>query len=68
MILRKDWTVNQVKKHIFKLFRPVIQGPMITGQLDRNDPNYSEESVLNAEYKYFFEENTIENDGEGIGN
>ena len=68
MVMRKDWTVKQVKKHIFKLFRPVIQGPMISGQLDRNDPNYSEESVLNAEYKHFFEENTLENDGENIGN
>jgi hypothetical protein len=67
MIMKRDWTVKQVKKQIFKLFRPVVQAS-ITGQLDRDDPNFSEETVLNAEYKHFFEDNTIENDSENIGN
>lgn len=37
-------------------------------QINREAPNYSEETVLNAEYKSFFEEDAIENDNEGIGN
>ena len=36
--------------------------------VNRNDPNYSEDTVLNAEYKAFFEDGKIENDSENIGN
>ena len=36
--------------------------------MDRNDPNFSEESVLRSEYKKFFEDGIIENDNENIGN
>lgn len=36
--------------------------------MNRDDPNYSEETVLNAEYKEFFESQERENDPEGVGN
>ena len=36
--------------------------------MDRNDPNFSEDAVLESEYKKFFEDGKIENDNENIGN
>ena len=60
--------MRQVKREIFKLFRPIIQAPSINNLMDRNDPNFSEEAVLRSEYKKFFEDGIIENDNENIGN
>lgn len=37
-------------------------------QPERGDPGYNEESVLEAEYKAFFETGKMEYDSEGIGN
>ena len=34
----------------------------------RGDQSYNEESVINAEYKAFFEEGRMEYDSENIGN
>ena len=36
--------------------------------MNRDDPNYSEQTVLDAEYKSFFETNRRDNDPEGIDN
>ena len=67
LILNKNSTCRQIKKQIFKLFRPIIQGPVKAG-IDRNDSEYNEESVLESEYKAFFEDNQMEYDNENIGN
>ena len=55
MIFKKDMTCRDVKKEIFKLFRPIIQGPPLTG-FNRDDPSFNEENVLDREYKAFFED------------
>lgn len=67
LILNKDWTCREVKKHIFKIFRPIIQGPVLPG-VNRDDPDYSEDSVLEKEYRAFFEDNQMGYDSEYIGN
>ena len=68
MVFKKNSTIRQVKKEIFKLFRPIIQGPPLTG-VNRDDPNYSEDSVLEKEYRAFFEtEHPDLNTSEGIEN
>ena len=62
-------TIKQVKKRIFKLFRPIILGsPAGTKLPDRGNPNYNEETVVNAEFKAFFEDNNYGYDSENIGN
>ena len=69
LIIRKDATCRSVKKQIFKLLRPIIQGgPTVGGNIDRNDGNYDEERVLEQEYKAFFEDNQMDYDSENIGN
>ena len=69
LVVDKDMTIKQMRKKIFKLFRPIIQGqPMGEGRLNRNDPSFSEETVLNAEYKNFFETGAMEYDSENVGN
>ena len=72
VLFNSNQTPRQIKKRIFKLFRPVIQAPSISHVIDRNHPNYSEESVLEAEYKNFFEnpvsQEQYEDDGESIDN
>mmetsp|Transcript_3556 Transcript_3556/g.4759 ORF Transcript_3556/g.4759 Transcript_3556/m.4759 type:complete len:131 (-) Transcript_3556:204-596(-) len=69
LILRKDATCRSIKKHIFKLFRPIVQGsaPM-SGGVNRNDGDYNEDTVLEREYKAFFEDNQMDYDSENIGN
>ena len=72
MLFNSNQTPRQIKKRIFKLFRPVIQAPPIAHAIDRNHPSYSEESVIEAEYKHFFEnpnaQGQYEDDGENIDN
>ena len=68
MAFHKDTSLRQVKREIFKLFRPIIQAPAINNLMDRGDPNFDEDAILRTEYKKFFEEGVIENDSENIGN
>ena len=51
-------TVRDIKKRIFKFFRPIIKCP------DINPNGLSEEEILEEEYKYFFENSSYrgEND------
>ena len=53
VLLNLNLTPRQIKKRIFKLLRPVIQAPALN--INRSHPNFSEESVLEAEFKHFFE-------------
>lgn len=68
LIFNKELTLRQVKKRIFKFFRPVIFSPPVANMPERGGPGYNEDSVLEAEYKAFFEDGRIEYDSEGIGN
>ena len=72
VLFNTNLTPRQIKKRIFKLFRPVIQAPSISHLIDRNHPNYNEETILNEEFKHFFEnpeaQEQYEDDGENIDN
>lgn len=68
MTFHKDTSVRQVKREIFRLFRPIIKAPSTKNLIDRFKTDSSEESVLRAEYKHFFEDGAIEGDNENIGN
>ena len=67
LIFNKELTLRQVKKRIFKFFRPIILQSNVE-QPERGTPGYNEESVLEAEYKSFFETDLMEYDSEGIDN
>lgn len=68
IILNKDMTLRQVKKRIFKLFRPIVMSNRGVNVPERGSHNYNEESIIEAEYKAYFEENNMGYDREGIGN
>ena len=68
LIFNKELTLRQVKKRIFKFFRPIILRNNNVEQPERGGPGYNEESVLEAEYKAFFETGKMDYDSEGIGN
>ena len=44
-----------MRKKIFKYFRPLIKAPDVTGSKFNIDQAKSKDEVLEAEYKYFFE-------------
>ena len=68
LIFNKELTLRQVKKRIFKFFRPIILNTPHAQMPERGGPGYNEESVLEAEYKAFFEDGEMDYDSEGIGN
>ena len=69
LILRLDMTIRQIRKKIFKLFRPIIeQAPDISDYIDSNSSQYNEDNVIEAEYKYFFENENWGIDNEGFNN
>ena len=43
--------IRDIRKRIFKLFRPIIeQAPEIGKKVSKNPQSYNEESVIEAEY------------------
>ena len=69
LILDNNMTVRQIRKRIFKLFRPIIeQAPDISQHVNPKGSNYNEEAIIEAEYKYFFENKNFTTDDEGFDN
>ena len=69
LILTNTMTLRQVRLRIFKLFRPIIeQAPDISRSINLKGDNYTEDDILEAEYKYFFESNNFPKDGDGFDN
>lgn len=61
-------SVRQIRKRIFKICRPIIwQGQNIPNLANKDSPNYNEDSIIEAEYKYFFENQRFQN-GDGFDN
>ncbi len=52
-------TLRDAKLHIFKMLRPLIRAPDISGKLQGAE---DEEQILDLEYKHFFEEGDEKDD------
>lgn len=56
LIFNKESTVRQIKKKIFQLFRPIIQGLSPDSATGTAKPSGNEQAVLECEYRAFFED------------
>lgn len=61
LIFDKRKTVRDVKKEIFKFFRPLINAPDLSKILRTRA--LSPEGLLEEEYKYYFENKEFRNGG-----
>ena len=68
LIFNKESTLRQIKKRIFKYFRPIILQNSGVDRPERDGPDNNEDAIIEKEYKKFFEDDQMDNDNEGIGN
>ena len=56
LIFNKESTLRQIKKRIFKYFRPIILQNSGVDRPERDGPDNNEDAIIEKEYKKFFED------------